>query len=195
MVDLPTPDGPTRATVFPLGMVKLEKVQEVKHVLEYIPAVIEPSFGIGRIIYSLLEHCFWARDGDEQRVVLSIPACIAPMKCLVAPLSPNDAFKPLCQSLVKSLRRRNISCQTDESSTSIGKRYARNDEVGVPFAVTVDFQSLKDGTVTVRERDSTEQIRAPLEKVGVILEELIDGLKSWPQVVQEQGGLFTAQNV
>ena len=179
----------------PLGMVKLERVLEVKHVLEYIPAVIEPSFGIGRIIYSLLEHAFWARDGDEQRVVLSIPACIAPMKCLVAPLSPNAEFKPLCQELIRALRRRGISCQMDESSTSIGKRYSRNDEIGVPFAITVDFQALKDGTVTVRERDSTEQIRVPLAKADLILEQLIEAEKSWPEIVQEQGGLFTTQNI
>jgi glycyl-tRNA synthetase len=179
----------------PLSMVKLEKVEETKHVLEYIPAVIEPSFGLGRIIYSILEHSFWTREADEQRAVLSIPAAIAPTKCLIAPLSQNDDFSPTCQKLLRLLRKKNISCQLDESSATIGKRYSRFDEIGVPFATTVDFQSIKDSTVTIRERDSTQQIRVHLDLVGSIIESLIEGHKDWNQIVEEAGGLFTSNNL
>ena len=175
----------------PLSMVRIEKVEETKHVMEYIPAVIEPSFGLGRIIYSLLEHSFWAREDDEQRVVLSIPAIVAPTKCLIAPLSQNDGFRPICQRLIKILRKKNISCLLDESSATIGKRYSRFDEIGVPFAITVDFQSLKDSTVTIRERDSTQQIRVPVDSVASIIDCLVEGHKDWNLVVEESGGLFS----
>jgi glycyl-tRNA synthetase len=179
----------------PLEMARLEQVDEVQHVLEYVPAVIEPSFGIGRIIYALLEHSFWTRDGDEQRCVLSLPPVIAPIKCLVAPLSAQPELSVLTQRLVRDLRRRGISCQLDESSTSIGKRYARNDEVGVPFAATLDFQSLRDATATVRERDSTQQIRVSIARVADLIGELVEGHVTWPEAVEHNGGLFVAQHL
>lgn len=192
-VTVPLPDG--RSVSVSGDMAKLVDVEEVVHVLEYIPSVIEPSFGIGRIIYSLLEHSFWCREGDEQRYVLSLPAIVAPTKCLVAPLSPNDDFRPVCLDLVKALRRKGIACTMDDSSTSIGKRYARNDEIGIPFAVTVDFQTLKDGTVTVRERDSTEQVRVPVEEIPTFLHSLIEGHLSWAESVERLGGLFAQQSL
>lgn len=192
-VSVPLPDG--RVVSIGSDMAKLVDEEQVVHVLEYIPSVIEPSFGIGRILYSLLEHSFWCREGDEQRYVLSLPPIVAPTKCLIAPLSPNDSFRPICLDLVKALRRKGISCTLDESSTSIGKRYARNDEVGIPFAVTVDFQSLKDGTVTVRERDSTEQVRVPVDQAPDFLNDLIEGHASWTDSVHRLGGLFAQQAI
>jgi glycyl-tRNA synthetase len=71
-------------------------------VIEYTPNVIEPSFGIGRILYSLLEHVWWVREGDESRNVLSFPPLIAPIKCLLVPLSSNLSFKPAIQDISKS---------------------------------------------------------------------------------------------
>lgn len=139
--------------------------------------MIEPSFGIGRIVYSLLEHVWWIRDGDENRHVLSFPASVAPIKCLIVPLSANDAFTPLVHDLSKyspktflqnsvarRLRKLGVSNRVDDSGSTIGKRYARNDELGTPFALTVDFQTVQDGTITLRERDTTKQIR---EKVSL----------------------------
>lgn len=128
-------------------------------VREYIPSVIEPSFGIGRIIYQLLEHSFYVREGDEARGVLKFPACVAPIKALVLPISHHEEFIPAIKEIVSGLRRYNITNRVDDSSSTIGKRYARNDELGTPFAVTVDFQTVQDKTVTLRERDSTKQIR------------------------------------
>lgn len=176
------------------SMVNLEEVTETLHVNEYIPSVIEPSFGIGRIMYSLLEHCYYQRDGAEQRAVLSFPACIAPVKCLVAPLSQQEEFRPFNQTVLKALRRRGVSSQVDESAATIGKRYSRNDEIGIPFGVTVDFQTVKDNTVTIRERDSTQQVRVPIGEVADIIYDLVEGLSTWEELVASRG-LFTGQDI
>lgn len=174
-------------------MVQLEEVTETVHVNEYIPSVIEPSFGIGRIMYSLLEHAFYQREGDEQRAVLAFPACIAPTKCLVAPLSQTEVFRPFSATVLKALRRRGVSSQVDESGASIGKRYSRNDEIGIPFGVTIDFQTVKDNTVTVRERDSTQQVRLAIEEVADIVYDLVEGNLAWSELVATRG-LFTGQD-
>lgn len=176
------------------GMVKLVESTVTRHVDEYIPSVIEPSFGIGRIMYSLLEHCFWGRPDDEQRSVLSFPACVAPTKALLAPLSPHDSFRPFLAQVVNCLRSSPtpLAFTVDESSTSIGKRYARNDEIGVPFAITVDFQTVQDRTVTLRERDSCQQCRVPIDSIANVLADLIEGRAAWNEVVV-RFGLFSAQ--
>ena len=185
------PDG--REIALPAGSVRLVEIVEVRHVEEYIPSVIEPSFGIGRVMYSLLEHSYWTRSGDEQRAVLSLPACVAPTKVLLAPLSPHDSFRPFMIEAAASLRASPtpMAFSTDESSTSIGKRYARNDEIGVPFAVTVDFQTVQDQTVTLRERDSTQQVRLPIAQLASVLADLIERRCQWDEVAV-RFGLFAA---
>ncbi len=182
-----------REFTLPAGTVRLVEVVEVRHVEEYIPSVIEPSFGIGRIMYSLLEHSYWSRSGDEQRAVLSLPACVAPTKVLLAPLSPHDSFRPFMIEASSALRNcpTPIAFVTDESSTSIGKRYARNDEIGVPFAVTVDFTTVQDQTVTLRERDSTQQVRLPIAQLASVLADLINLRTTWDEVTV-RFGLFAA---
>lgn len=182
-----------REIVLPTGTVRLVEVVEVRHVEEYIPSVIEPSFGIGRIMYSLLEHSYWTRSGDEQRAVLSIPPCVAPTKVLLAPLSPHDSFRPFLIEAATALRTcpTPIAYVSDESSTSIGKRYARNDEIGVPFAVVVDFQTVQDQTVTLRERDSTQQVRLPIAQLASTLADLIERRAKWDEVAI-RFGLFAA---
>lgn len=183
-----------RSIVLPPGSVRLVEVVQVRHVDEYVPSVIEPSFGIGRVLYSLLEHAYWTRSGDEQRAVLSLPPAVAPTKVLLAPLSPHESFKAFMvevSCVLRSCRSTPLAFTTDESSTSIGKRYARNDEIGVPFAVTVDFQTVQDRTVTLRERDSTQQIRVPIDQLAQILSDLIEGIAKWDEV-SLQYGLFVA---
>lgn len=174
------------------SMTKLVDSVETVHVNEYIPNVIEPSFGIGRIMYSLLEHVFWAREGDEQRCVLSLPPIVAPIKVQVAPLSNNDDFTPYSRELMLALRKRDLACQIDDSSATIGRRYARCDEIGVPFAVTVDFQTTKDRTVTLRERDSTAQVRLPMDDVPATIDALVRGELTW-ETITSKYGLFTQQ--
>ena len=84
-------------------IIKVKKVSKTVTVREYTPAVVEPSFGIGRILYSLLEHSFWTREGDEQRVVLSFKPSIAPIKCLLAPLSNKPEFEPYLEKIGKKI--------------------------------------------------------------------------------------------
>jgi glycyl-tRNA synthetase len=72
-------------------------------VREYVPNVIEPSFGIGRILYSLLEHSYYVRDGDEQRAVLSFPPCVAPTKALILPISSSEQFHPIMKQIGKTV--------------------------------------------------------------------------------------------
>ncbi|CAG8446133.1 12093_t:CDS:10 [Dentiscutata heterogama] len=161
----------------------IQKQTITEHVREYIPNVIEPSFGIGRILYSLIEHVYWTREGDEQRAVLSFPPRVAPFKCLLVPLSNNPAFSELVRDLSSKLRKLHISIKVDDSSNSIGRRYSRNDELGTPFAITIDFQSVQDGTVTLRERDSTKQIREKTDTILQVLEDLVEEDVTWEEAL------------
>lgn len=152
------------------------------NIREYIPNVIEPSFGIGRIFYSLIEHCYWFRPEDANRGILSFPPSIAPTKVLIVPLSSNVVFAPIVNNLSRRVRQEGISNRIDASGVSIGKRYARNDELGTPFGVTVDFQTVKDGTVTLRERDSMKQVRGSQEDVVTALKKLVAREITWDEV-------------
>ena len=153
---------------------------------KYVPSVIEPSFGIGRIITGVLEHCFYVREGDEQRAVLSFPAAIAPYKVVLLPLDGRIDCRELA-SLATALNSVGISSVMDDSGASVGKRYSRADEVGTPFAVTYDHVSLKDAAVTVRERDSTGQVRLPLGSVVETLGALVGGKRTWAEVSAQYG--------
>ncbi|KAJ1974636.1 Glycine--tRNA ligase 1, mitochondrial [Dimargaris xerosporica] len=167
------------------SLLSIDQVQVKRNVREFVPNVIEPSFGLGRILYALMEHAYWVRSGDEQRGVLSFPTCVAPFKCLVLPLSNSEVFGPMVQSLTRQLRQMKVPAKVDDSSASIGKRYARNDELGTPFALTVDFQSVKDQTITLRERDSTQQIRQPLEVVLGLLKKLVAEETTWTEITKQ----------
>ncbi|PGH13945.1 hypothetical protein AJ79_03360 [Helicocarpus griseus UAMH5409] len=161
----------------------LEQVTAVESVREYTPNVIEPSFGIGRILYSLLEQVYWCRPHDAARGILSLPLSVAPTKVLLVPLSSHPSFTPIIKKLSRKLRTLGISNRVDNSSASIGKRYARNDELGTPFGITVDFETVKDGSVTLRERDSTKQVRASEKEVFAAVKNLVEGVERWEDVV------------
>jgi glycyl-tRNA synthetase len=90
-------------------------------------------------------------------------------------------------NLATALRVHGISNKKDDSSQSIGRRYARNDELGTPFGITVDFQTVQDGTITLRERDSTTQIRATQDQVFAIIKDIVDERRVWSDVVAEYG--------
>ncbi|KAN0065243.1 Glycine--tRNA ligase 1, mitochondrial [Thecaphora frezii] len=157
--------------------VELKTIRET--VREFTPNVIEPSFGIGRIFYSLLEHSFWARAEDADRSVLSLPAVVAPIKVVIVPISSNEQLSPMVKGMARRLRSVGVACRVDDSSATIGKRYARNDELGTPFACTVDFASVARGTVTVRERDSTAQRIGKMEEVVEVVRALCEGSLDW----------------
>ncbi|KAJ9661718.1 Glycine--tRNA ligase 1, mitochondrial [Coniosporium apollinis] len=164
------------------AIINIEKRTRVENVREYTPNVIEPSFGIGRILYSLIEHSYWTREGDEARGVISFPPMVAPTKVLLVPLSGVSDFKPLIKRMSHRLRALGVSNRVDDSSASIGKRYARNDELGTAFGITVDFQSVKDNTFTLRDRDSTKQVRASEDEICAAVQSLVDGTETWADI-------------
>lgn len=160
----------------------IKRYQKTVYVEEIVPSVIEPSFGIGRIMYAIWEHNFIVRDA--QRTYLALPPVIAPYKCSVLPLSTNDEFKPFIRKLSVMLTNAGISHKIDDSSGSIGRRYARTDEIAIPFAITIDFDSLKEpNTVTLRERDSMQQIRVDISEITQLVGDLADLKITWTDVL------------
>ncbi|MCL2018158.1 MAG: glycine--tRNA ligase [Oscillospiraceae bacterium] len=138
---------------------------------KYVPYVIEPSLGVERLLLALLTDAYDEEElpDNTTRTVLRFHPYIAPFKVAVLPLSKKlgekaeEIYTELCKSFV---------CDYDETG-NIGKRYRRQDEIGTPFCVTVDFESVEDGKVTVRERDSMEQTRIEINKVREYIEERV----------------------
>jgi glycyl-tRNA synthetase len=129
----------------------------------YTPAVIEPAAGADRATLAFLVDAYDEEViGDDTRVVLRLHPRLAPVKVAVLPLVRKDGQPELGREIVAKLRKRGLQVEYDEGG-SIGKRYSRQDEIGTPFAVTIDHQTLEDQTVTVRDRDSLEQIRVAID--------------------------------
>ncbi|HYA32579.1 MAG TPA: glycine--tRNA ligase [Candidatus Bathyarchaeia archaeon] len=135
------------------------------------PHVIEPSFGIDRSVYTVLEHAY---DEDmidgERRIVLRLSPDIAPVEVAVFPLVKAQNDKAL--EVFHLLRREGLLAEYDDSGT-IGRRYRRQDEIGTPFAVTIDHETLENSTVTIRDRDTTKQVRHPIESLAGALREML----------------------
>ncbi|XP_022600004.1 glycine--tRNA ligase-like [Seriola dumerili] len=165
-------------------MVSVKRFQKTLHVEEIVPNVIEPSFGIGRIMYSIFEHSFRIRQGDEQRTYFSFPATVAPYKCSILPLSQNQEFVPFVCQLSEAMTKNGVSHKVDDSSGSIGRRYARSDEIGVAFGITVDFDTVNKTprTATLRDRDSMRQIRAEVTELPEVVRDLANGTLTWAEV-------------
>jgi glycyl-tRNA synthetase len=163
-------------------MVDVKQTQKKTMGENIVPGVIEPSFGIGRILYSLLEHSYWSREGDEQRGVLSLPPIIAPFKVSVLPLVNNPAINSHVHRIVTILSEFNISFKVDETGTTIGRRYSRTDEIGIPFGITIDEKTSSEDTVTIRERDTMNQVRVHVNQLGQLLSQLISGRVTWDKV-------------
>ncbi|TFK68070.1 glycyl-tRNA synthetase [Pluteus cervinus] len=162
-------------------LLTIERKTFKQSIREYTPNVIEPSFGLGRILYTLLEHSFWAREQDEERGVLSLPPLVAPTKVLIVPLSAREEFDPLVKEVSSKLRRAGVFSRVDDSNTSIGKRYARNDELGTPYGVTIDFASVQNRTMTLRERDTMSQRIGTIDDVIATVTELVFGTVDWAE--------------
>jgi glycyl-tRNA synthetase len=163
----------------------IEKKTIKQSIREYTPNVIEPSFGLGRILYVLLEHSFWCREQDVERGVLSLPSVVAPTKVLIVPLSAKEEFDPLVREVSSKLRKGGVFSRVDDSNTSIGKRYARNDELGTPFGVTLDFASIQNRTMTLRERDTTGQLIGDIDEVIAIVTQLVNGSIDWHEACKK----------
>mmetsp|Transcript_14895 Transcript_14895/g.32415 ORF Transcript_14895/g.32415 Transcript_14895/m.32415 type:complete len:707 (+) Transcript_14895:101-2221(+) len=165
-------------------MLTWTKVKKRVNEIKFTPSVIEPSFGMGRILYSLLEHSFYQREGDEQRIVMKFKPAVAPNKCAILPISSGPEVNAVVDEIAAELMESDISTKVDKSGAALGRRYARADELGVPFAITVDFETLKDDTVTLRERDSMVQIRLAKEEITKLIFDIVHGRTSWDEVVK-----------
>lgn len=137
----------------------------------YVPYVVEPSAGVDRAVLTFLVDAYTEEEAPtasgetETRVLLKLHPALAPVKVAVLPLSRNDRLVPLAREVFDAVRGSGLIrglVQYDDAQ-SIGRRYRRQDEIGTPLCVTVDFDSLDDKAVTVRERDSMEQVRLPIE--------------------------------
>ncbi|WP_243061721.1 glycine--tRNA ligase [Humibacter sp. RRB41] len=144
----------------------------------YVPYVIEPSFGLTRAMMAFLVDAYHqeevpnAKGGTDTRTVLKLDPRLSPVKVAVLPLSRNERLSPLARSLADDLRRhRNVEF---DDSGAIGRRYRRQDEIGTPYCVTVDFDSLDDNAVTVRDRDSMGQERIPIDALDAYLTERLN---------------------
>jgi glycyl-tRNA synthetase len=139
----------------------------------YTPYVIETSIGVDRMFLSIMSAAFeeQALENGETRTVLHLPASLAPVKLAILPLVKKDGLPELAHSIQNDLKF-HFNCQYDEKD-SIGKRYRRQDAIGTPYCVTIDHQSLEDGTVTLRDRDSMQQERVKISDLNAILSDKV----------------------
>jgi len=131
-----------------------------------VPAVVESSAGVDRTILTILADAYW-EDQAHERIVLRLNPRLAPVKVAILPLVNRDGMPEIAEAIFHNLKKK-MAAFYDQAG-SIGRRYRRQDEAGTPFAVTVDSQTLQDGTVTLRDRDSLEQIRLPKDQIAQVL--------------------------
>jgi glycyl-tRNA synthetase len=142
---------------------------------EIVPHVIEPSYGIDRMCYAVLEQAYDEDTADgEKRTVLRLSPGVAPVQVAVFPLMARDGLDILSEEIATTLQKQGILAEYDDSG-AIGRRYRRQDEIGTPFAITVDYETKETGTVTLRDRDSMKQVRIAIDKIPETLGALIKG--------------------
>jgi len=136
----------------------------------YVPYVVEPAAGANRTMAAFLLAAY-DEDviNDEPRTVLRLHPRLAPYQVAILPLSKKDSLTPLADQIFSTLGKR-YYCDYDETQ-AIGRRYRRQDEIGTPYCITVDFDSLEDGQVTIRERDTTQQERVSIDRLEQVLSE------------------------
>ena len=139
----------------------------------YTPYVIETSIGVDRMFLSVMSHAYEEEqlEGGDSRVVLRLPAALAPVKLAIFPLVKKDGLPEKAHEIMNELRF-HFKCAYEEKD-SIGKRYRRHDAIGTPFCVTVDHETLNDGCVTIRERDTMKQERVKIEDLRALIEDKV----------------------
>lgn len=168
--------------------------------IKYIPSVIEPSFGLGRILYSLLEHAYTERknsngtlkerkDGSTE-AFLSFQPVVAPTKACVLTQSNGEKYQDMATDLAGKLAEASVSYRVDDSGVSLGRKYARSDEIGTPFGIVIDIQSPSDQKVTIRDRDTTNQVRVTPTRAVELVRDMCQNRITWAQVYasEEQFG-------
>lgn len=148
----------------PEELLIFEDVEEEINGEKIIPHVIEPSFGIDRIVYSVLLHSFHTAENEDDKDYFKFAKSIAPVQLGIFPLVNKEGPREIAIDLTEKLRSHGFTVEYDASGT-IGKRYARADEIGIPLAITVDFESLEDNQVTVRDRDTEQQERVAIDSL------------------------------
>ncbi|SDK98972.1 glycine--tRNA ligase [Natronorubrum texcoconense] len=165
-----THDLPVEKTGFSVE----EQTEAGEHI---VPHVVEPSFGVDRLVYTVLHHAYREDEVDgEERTYLDLEPEVAPTFVGVFPLQNDAELEAQADEILDDLRAEGLSVTYDDSG-NIGRRYRRQDEVGTPFCVTVDYETVEDEetTVTVRERDTTDQKRLPVEDLAETLAEIREG--------------------
>ena len=154
----------------------------------YVPYVVETSIGVDRMVLQVLSAAFkeeelTKEDGSkDERVVLSFPAALAPVKVAVLPLVKKDGLPEIGRKILDDLKL-DYACQYDEKD-SIGKRYRRQDAIGTPLCITVDHQSVQDNTVTVRYRDTMEQKRVAINELHDLIEQEVSMKQLFGKIVR-----------
>ncbi len=144
----------------------------------YVPYVIETSIGVDRMFLQVVSASYYEEDltkedgTPDSRVVLRLPAFLAPVKLAVLPLVKKDGLPEISRKIIDELKF-DFNCQYDEKD-SIGKRYRRQDAIGTPYCITVDYQTPEDQTVTIRYRDSMEQERIPVTRLRDIIADKVN---------------------
>ena len=131
---------------------------------KFVPHVIEPSFGVERMLMAVLSSAYTEDEvNGEKRVYLKLPEHLAPVRYAVSPLLKNKSeLVEKAREVYLMLKKKHGNVMWDDNG-NIGKRYRRQDEIGTPNCVVIDFQTLEDSTVTIRDRDTTEQTRVTIE--------------------------------
>lgn len=140
-----------------------------------LPSVIEPTFGMERILLAVLTRAYSKNQKGE--VILKIPPKLSPIKAAIFPIVKKEEFEKISREVFENLKKEfNVSY---DNSGSIGRRYARNDEIGTPYCITIDGDSIKNKDATIRDRDTSKQIRIKTSELCVVLRNLINGDKNF----------------
>ncbi|WP_442264691.1 glycine--tRNA ligase [Tenacibaculum sp. ZS6-P6] len=145
----------------------------------YVPYVLETSIGLDRMFLAVFSNSLQEEELENgtSRVVLKLPAVLAPVKATIMPLTNKDGLPEIAQKIYKELRWE-FNTIIDDQGVSIGKRYRRQDAAGTPFCITVDHDTLEDNTVTIRHRDSMEQKRVKIDDLRSIIKQEVD-MRTW----------------
>ncbi|MCX6684828.1 MAG: glycine--tRNA ligase [Methanoregula sp.] len=142
---------------------------------DIVPHVIEPSYGIDRMCYAVLEQAYDEDIADgEARTVMHLSPNVAPVQVAVFPLMTRDGLDTIARTITRTFHKKGILAEYDDSG-AIGRRYRRQDEIGTPFAITVDYDTKENNTVTLRDRDSMKQVRVAIANLPETIGALVDG--------------------
>jgi len=170
----------------PKNVVRVEQVEETIAVEKFVPHVAEPSFGAERLLYIVLEYSYTEENG---RKYFRFPPELAPIKVAILPLVDKEPLTTIAWRLFEEAKARGLYAIYDDSG-SIGRRYVRVDEIGVPYAITVDFDTVEKGLVTIRDRDSRKQVVVPLKEALDVVEKCLRGANlfelGYPVVEREE---------